>query len=449
MAKDAGGSGANWYQGTLSAAQNANQNQVESRLFFTGTTGMSGGLDLSRSTDAREKGRLGLFGTAESYAGSYGRVTSESIGRDLNPLGRGDGGAYVGGELNLLRIAPRLPLGLARVGFGNSANNVPLPPSPFLPPDLWQGGIGCRCCRMQIAAILLHPIGDCVCDTFLFEASDLHCCTSLEKQHHKCEELACDYVRCIKQLDDWWICGHLSDFAEAYRICGCDDAGHARPATTAPAFVTPLVVLRNCGTYSGLILQAVNDALKRLIACNNENYCLPADVLDCLRDLAHGTYPITIECATAMTNSYCDPHNPTSPGGIPYAKTEPGGGANACRWVAGRPPVWRPGMRIVLCLDNIQKRGYISALWYLLAHEILHMCDCRRNRHRDYYVLNCSAIWQFQQPPSPADAKNLQNEGFVESCLVGCGIRYLGLEGKMPENVLGGSECCRCRMCAE
>ena len=32
-----------------------------------------------------------------AYAGSYGRVTSERIGRDLNPLVRGDGSAYVGG----------------------------------------------------------------------------------------------------------------------------------------------------------------------------------------------------------------------------------------------------------------------------------------------------------------------------------------------------------------
>jgi len=114
---------ANRYQGTLSAAQNANQNIVESRLFFTGTTGMSGGLDLSRATDAREKGRLGFFGAAESYAGAYPRVTSEPLGRDLNPLGRGDGQAYVAGALSLKRIAPRLPKALGLGGYGNSVNN--------------------------------------------------------------------------------------------------------------------------------------------------------------------------------------------------------------------------------------------------------------------------------------------------------------------------------------
>jgi len=140
MAKDSSGSGANWYQGTISAPQNANQNPVESRLFFEGT--VTTGLD--RATDAREKQRIGIFGTGFSYAGSYSRVTSEPIGRDLNPPGRGDGMAYVAGALNLGRIAPRVPRGLAARGIGNSVNNqgqvegttdpekgpTPLPPTP-------------------------------------------------------------------------------------------------------------------------------------------------------------------------------------------------------------------------------------------------------------------------------------------------------------------------------
>jgi hypothetical protein len=49
----------------------------------------------ARATDAREKGRIGITGTAYAYAGASGRVTSEALGRDLNPLGRGDGQAVV------------------------------------------------------------------------------------------------------------------------------------------------------------------------------------------------------------------------------------------------------------------------------------------------------------------------------------------------------------------
>jgi hypothetical protein len=79
--------------------------------------------DLSRLTDAREKGRIGIFGSALSYAGAYGRVTSESLGRDLNPLGRGNGGSYVAGGLNLGRSNPRLPMNTSPGGWGNSVNN--------------------------------------------------------------------------------------------------------------------------------------------------------------------------------------------------------------------------------------------------------------------------------------------------------------------------------------
>ena len=88
---------------------------------------------------AREKGRIGILGSGLSYAGSYSRVTSETIGRDLNPLGRGDGYAYTGGQLNLGRITPRLPMSTAPGGWGNSVNNgcgdslLPCPHKPLNP----------------------------------------------------------------------------------------------------------------------------------------------------------------------------------------------------------------------------------------------------------------------------------------------------------------------------
>jgi hypothetical protein len=92
MAKDASGAGTNFSKGETSQEGALT---VRSRLFFDGTVAGSASVDdLSRLTDAREKGRIGILGSALSYAGSYGRVTSESMGRDLNPLGRGDGRAY-------------------------------------------------------------------------------------------------------------------------------------------------------------------------------------------------------------------------------------------------------------------------------------------------------------------------------------------------------------------
>ena len=138
MAKDASGDGADFSTGEASVADDGGGGtvQVESRLFFDGTVAPT---DMSRATDAREKGRIGILGSGLSYAGSYSRVTSETIGRDLNPLGRGDGNAYVGGQLNLGRITPRLPMSTAPGGWGNSVNNgcgdslLPCPHKPLNP----------------------------------------------------------------------------------------------------------------------------------------------------------------------------------------------------------------------------------------------------------------------------------------------------------------------------
>ena len=120
MAKDSSGGGLDWSTGIESESPDSVTVTLESRLDFDGTVAPT---DLSRATDAREKGRIGIFGSQLSYAGSSGRVTSEPLGRDLNPLGRGDGGAYVAGAVNLGVIAPRLPGSRATGGTGNSVNN--------------------------------------------------------------------------------------------------------------------------------------------------------------------------------------------------------------------------------------------------------------------------------------------------------------------------------------
>ena len=137
MAKDSSGSGSNWATGTQSLQTVLGQSAVTSRLFFEGALSST---DMSRVTDAREKQRIGLFGTGSSYAGSYGRVTSESIGRDINPLGRGMGQALVAGALNLGMFLPRLPMRTPCRSTGNSVNNFTIPSSWGLTPPLllWQ-----------------------------------------------------------------------------------------------------------------------------------------------------------------------------------------------------------------------------------------------------------------------------------------------------------------------
>ena len=120
QAKDSSGSGANWYVGVTSQPQTAQMANMESRLFFEGTVTAT---DMDRASDTREKGRIGITGSAQAYGGSNGRVTSEAIGRDINPLGRGGGAALVGGMMSIGKLAPRLPGSSGGVNQGNSVNN--------------------------------------------------------------------------------------------------------------------------------------------------------------------------------------------------------------------------------------------------------------------------------------------------------------------------------------
>jgi hypothetical protein len=121
QAKDSSGNGANWYLGTVSNPAGGG-GSVESRFFFEGTVSAT---DMSRATDAREGGNIGIFGTSLSFAGSFGRVTSEALGRDLNPLGRGDGICSVGGDIFLKTVSPRLPgFPIMVMDGGNSVNGT-------------------------------------------------------------------------------------------------------------------------------------------------------------------------------------------------------------------------------------------------------------------------------------------------------------------------------------
>jgi hypothetical protein len=125
MAKDSSGGGSGWATGIVSQPTTWRQwggppCPPSFSVFFEGTVAST---DLSRATDVREKERLGIFSTDLAYAGSYGRVLSESIGRDLNPLGRGAGQALVGGTVQLDIINAPLPYSSASQGIGNSVNN--------------------------------------------------------------------------------------------------------------------------------------------------------------------------------------------------------------------------------------------------------------------------------------------------------------------------------------
>jgi YD repeat-containing protein len=203
-----------WSTGTISQPANNHMNPVTSRLVFEGTVTAT---DLSRVTDMREKGRIGIFGTGFSYAGSYGRVTSETLGRDLNPLGRGDGIGYVGGGQNIGRSAqaigvmsPSLPTVLVPFGTGNSVNNL-------------QGGsndcIGC--CPFQVIPPGPSTTDKEPCLDRLNDVKSEKGCSS-PCNEDLCHEAICKMMECLPHS---FVAGryYLPDGDSQYRGCHCKD----------------------------------------------------------------------------------------------------------------------------------------------------------------------------------------------------------------------------------
>ena len=430
MAKDAGGSGASWYQGTLSAAQNANQNIVESRLFFTGTTGMSGGLDLSRSTDAREKGRVGLFGTAESYAGSYGRVTSESVGRDLNPLGRGDGMAYVAGELSLDQVAPRLPLSRPTIGFGYSVNNGC--------PDGGEGIVPCGDCAFMVREVCICAGQQCICDHIKVELDTLQCCATGMILDPYCHWLMCRWIACMHNYavsdrsccGGGNFCGKAWGTEQAWVKCKCDQVEWPGPPGGAGLpgpggggagggggggrgggeefpgrgqslrkprpglhLDSDCSKLKVCGSpLASWLKVAFARACAQLLACK----ALPKEVSDCLKDLCSGIKGAIFHCVEDDSKSAA-------------TLVVPGKDNNPCDPKATSETTFRAKKLDSWC-NKLTPQVFADELAHLVAHELLHHCDCERFKGRKNVTdTNC-------YPAGTTDA----SEGWAEYCTNAC-----------------------------
>ena len=246
-AKDSAGSGANWYLGTKSDRQVILQPDVESRLFFEGTVTAT---DMSRATDAREGLRAGIFGASNSYAGSSGRVVSESIGRDLNPLGRGDGMAYLGGQLRSGWLAPTLPLSAAISGSGNSVNNphaIPIGGGSNSDPIF-------KCCDNNCC------VGNSLCLTGVNGVGPLP-----EPCGVKCtaEECKSDPERCFRRCCEIIACGcgaascrivdqfGIGDNCHLFCRCGCGKYGGCMPSSSYCVKGQFLGGMNTCTSASG------------------------------------------------------------------------------------------------------------------------------------------------------------------------------------------------------
>jgi hypothetical protein len=126
---------ASWATGKISVAPTMTVvPNIESRFEFTGTVTAT---DMSRATDVRENGKVGIFGSALGYKGSSGRVENEAIGRSINPMGAGDGRLYAGGNLKFSGVAPSLPGWPPNRRNGNGVNG-----NDMVPVGIGRPGVG-------------------------------------------------------------------------------------------------------------------------------------------------------------------------------------------------------------------------------------------------------------------------------------------------------------------
>jgi len=226
--------------GTTSASQGMGQPAVESRFFFTGTVTAT---DMSRATDTREGYRVGFLGSSYSYKRSSGRVTAESIGRDLNPLGRGDGMAYLAGAVRSGWLAPALPYSEALSGSGSSVNNSG---GYGIGGEghLW-AGTGCtRCCTGYYLCV--HGVNSAGPAP---DPCPLPCTWEECKAHPEaCHYRDCARIGCGCGASGCRIISGSGDNCVLFKQCGCEKFGSCKSST---GFCTPGKFIPNAGGPGG------------------------------------------------------------------------------------------------------------------------------------------------------------------------------------------------------
>jgi hypothetical protein len=383
------------------------QSAVTSRLFFEGTISVG---DISLVTDAREKQRIGIFGTDLSYAGSYGRVTSESIGRDINPLGRGAGQALIAGSINIGSISTVIPFAVIACQAGNSINN---------PTD--SGSHKCRtCCNYPTALCPTNMNTTCDCDVLNETFYVRRCCGSnADLDFASCVERNCEYYECLPEKctspnEPHFNCPMVYDKVQMRRDCACDQNSEIFEGMDAKKAVVACMpnftIGKSCGeadwwrvyTYRFLI----QDALRNLLYCQGKS-CLPRDIFECALNLCNGTLSIVFECDTGC-----------------HAKS------------AG---FYKQSDRsITICWSNLLSIGEtLGQITSHIIHEMIHYCDdyVKRLGHHKLQFDLCAA----------GKSENSLDDGFAVACTSACFGSSSGYT--MPNTYM--TDCCKCRVCSQ
>jgi hypothetical protein len=431
----------NWSFGTASLATGSDP-AVDSRFDFKGTVAPT---DLSRATDVREKGRVGIFGSGYSLSGSSPRMTSETIGRDINPLGRGDGMAYVGGSLVLGQIAPALPMRQSTIGTGTSVGNGPSLIPPVLPPHLdlgcwfrWRNdyfqcapfhrphGCTCPCVLCSVEEWWSNPklCADQVCTCALTDISCINCQGDDTHWGHPCFPYHC--LSCNKYLP----CNYGVTDTSQHKALG-PNIIFTPVSITGPGQITSSCsdlfyssTYPNMGNIVSDFRTAIRSACEKLLSCSY----LRQGVRQCLYQTCYGTtaQKLHIKCsafhgnvATASMNSGHDP--------------------STCMRLDKNPSITFNVLRLS---EYKTKLGgeYSKQLVHLMAHELLHMCDFKFLEHRENKYSKCSNLPQ-------SGRKHNVAEGYAESCTNAC-LNYAGTIApyQLPISLFSENVnlCCNC-----
>ena len=181
------------FPGRRRAAPPINATTLHSELFYhRNMTANQNSIALSS-----DRGSLEIAGVSLLYEGT--RVKSYLLGRDLNPMGRGDGALYAEGMFSAGNTRPRpnaSPIG----GFGNSINNFGIwgddvyDPCDYLIRDEWYLQFICKCVTVEKA-----------CTSAEWEADPKRCCKRLTDRNYLCNPTCLNqdnYNKCFKMRCD-------------------------------------------------------------------------------------------------------------------------------------------------------------------------------------------------------------------------------------------------------
>jgi hypothetical protein len=470
QAKDSSGSGANWYVGVTSQPQTAQMGSIESRLFFEGTVTAT---DMDRATDTREKGRVGITGSAQAYAGSYGRVTSEAIGRDINPLGRGSGLLYLGGALFATNYYPRLPKSHTPIGNGNSANNSEQVSNPI------NGDCGGFCkqrldyeCRLRwLASIAGKDMSECDHGHITRDMNkSCPCCEkSCSPDEWKSNPEACECLKCECDNCGCDPCDQLPDYC--CPDCGCCEYPSVYPAqqTGSDEDITKYTSsdkISDIGKYRVNIHRGAHSCIKNLIidalttACNQIRYSSVV-IAD---PTGAGNHAVIHPCVALEHHRFllriCE-----DPVALFENSTWHVFYSNSIYSLkkSGVVTIWRggigcsqnaSGMEILTNLSfwsDVQNEGDPGLKQQLkedraavMIHEMLHFCDCKYSSHKPSNYMECNA------DPSLMYMRSM-NEGFADSCakaIAGSWHHYHGYTWTPQTSCYNSSWCCVCAQCS-